>query len=213
MSDSLTPLRHVYGVEPVGPVPAPGEPGHVELTLLREMREALDALPDAAPEASATEAVHGYAVSAEVALLRSTAAALDHAVRLGDRAPDADVLASVLARASEGALLSGSLDALAHLPAAQPDADVVARVLAHAEAADPLAAVRHVYADAPAPATEAGLVEAALLRQSGEAVDRGARSRPQPRPAEAAVAAVLARAAAASALDAAPDHLGAASPV
>ncbi|MEM1117411.1 MAG: hypothetical protein AAGJ11_12945, partial [Bacteroidota bacterium] len=85
MSDSLTPLRHVYGVEPVGPVPAPGEPGHVELTLLREMREALDALPDAAPEASATEAVHGYAVSAEVALLRSTAAALDHAVRLGDR--------------------------------------------------------------------------------------------------------------------------------
>lgn len=228
MSDALTPLRHAYGVEPAGPAPAAGEPGHVELTLLRQMRTALDALPSAAPEAATVESVLGHAdplaavkavydagaapASAEHALLASTAETLDHTLRLGAPGPEADVVQAVLARAAEASVLAAetrlgadatateaavldqSLGALDRLPVQRPDADVVARVLDHARAL-PLAAVRHLYADGPAPASEAGAVEAEVLRQTGQVLDRALRSRAQPRPSAEALDGVLACAA------------------
>ena len=154
MSDALTPLRHAYGVEPAGPEPATGEPGHAELTLLRQMREALDALPELRPEADVVTAVLAQAdplaavrsaydpetevASVEGALLRSTAEVLDRAVHLGDRSPHPDAVSAVLARAAE--------------------ADAVS--------------------DEPRLGADAAAVEATVLDQSLDALDRLALDRP-----------------------------------
>lgn len=240
MSDALTPLRHAYGVEPAGPVPATGERGHAELQLMRQMRAVLDEVPRPSPSNAAVDATLAHAeaaaasdplaavrhvydradapsVPAEVAFLRTTAEAVDRAVRLGAERPAPSVIEAVLARAAEasalpaepalpaeglveGIVLAQTLGALDRLRAERPSTSAVARVRAYAEAAsapDALAAVRHLYADGPA---LSGSVEVAVLRQSSEAVDRALRARPQPRPHAEAVAAVLARAAEASSL-------------
>lgn len=174
MSDALTPLRHVYGVEPAGPEPAAGERGHAELQMLRQMRAVLDGVPRPRPSAHVIEAVLAHAdplaavrhvydggaappPTAELALLRSTAEALTQAARLGAARPETEATDAVLARSAEASTLPAE------------------------------------------PALAAGTpVEAAVLAQSLEALDRLPIARPSP----AVTARVLAYAEAASAPDA-----------
>ena len=165
MSDALTPLRQVYGLEPAS---GPETPEH---DVLRTLRDALDARPALAPAAGALDAV------------------------LARAAESHDVL--TFESEAQAAALAPVLDALDRLPRPAPSDAVIAAVEARAaESAGALAAVRHVYAGGGAPAAgTAAAVEAEVLHQSREAVERSLVSRPQARPAQSAVDAVLARAA------------------
>ena len=214
MSDALTPLRHAYGVEPVGAPEAPGDAGHPEQEALRQMRDLLDTWPAPSPAPETVAAVEARA-SVIAAAVSQTDAALARAFsgRPQPRPTDA-VVASVLARAAapapdvlpaaspvEQAVFDQSLQALDRLPTLRPAASVIAAVEARAaEASSALAAVRSVYLDAPA----ADSVEAETLRQSRAAVDQAFAARPQPRPSAEAIEAVLARAAEAAGVEAEP---------
>ena len=165
MSDALTPLRQVYGLEPDLRAETP------EYEALRGLREVLDARPPQSPPPDVLEAVLARAAEP----------------------PDALTFASD----AQAAALAPVLDALDRLPRPAPSASVIAAVEARAaDAAGSLSAVRHVYAGAPAPAmgTPAS-VEAEMLHQSREAIDRSHMSRPQAQPAPEVVDAILARAA------------------
>ncbi|MDT7855080.1 hypothetical protein RQM47_00325 [Rubrivirga sp. S365] len=199
MSDALTPLRHVYGLEPDGGS-APGAPGHAEQEALRGMARALDAAfaaaPTAPPSAAAVDAVLASAAAAS-----AERAAASAAVRSAyDEGPEAGgaVEAAVLRQSRE------ALDrAVAARPRPRPDAAAVDAVLARAAEASFQAAVpAQVAADRPALAplavalggAGASSAESALLAQSLDALDRT----PRHRPSAAAVDAVLAAAAASS---------------
>ena len=216
MSDALTPLRHVYGVEPIGAAEAPGGAGHPEQEALRQLRALLDTWPTPAPSAQATAAVEARAAVVAAAVSQTDAALAQAFASRPQPGPSSAVVDAVLARAAEptgapdalpagspaeAALLDQSLRALDRLPASRPDAAVIAAIEARAaEASAALDAVRHVYLDAPAVAT----VEAEALRQSRAIVERALASRPQPRPSSEALDAVLARAAEASGVEAEP---------
>ncbi|MDT0631054.1 hypothetical protein [Rubrivirga litoralis] len=200
MSDALTPLRHVYGLEPDGGS-APGAPGHAEQEALRGMARALDAAfaaaPPAPPSAAAVDAVLASAAAAS-ADHATASAAVRSAYGEGPEAGGA-IEAAVLRQSRE------ALDrAVAARPRPRPDAAVVDSVLAcAAEASSSQPAVpTQVVADRPALAplavalggAGARSAETALLAQSLDALGRV----PRPRPSAAAVDAVLAAAAAAS---------------
>ncbi len=211
MSDALTPLRHVYDVEPAG-APSPGASGHPEHEALRQMRALLDRRPASAPSPRAVAAVEARAALV-TAVLDQTTAVVERALSARPQPrPSADVVAAVLARAAEpaadalaaespveAAVLAQSLQALDRLPMARPGAAVIEAVEARAaQASAGLDAVRAVYQDAPAVVS----VEAEVLRQSRAAVEQTMTSQPRLRPSADVTAAVLARAAEASGLDA-----------
>lgn len=192
MSDALTPLRHVYGVEPVGPPPARGDDAFAEFEAARQMGEVLDALSLGPPRAAVLDAVHARAAepSTSVTVADAGLAPLATALGLASTAPADPV---------ETAVLTQTADALGRLRRPRPSADALAAVLrAAAEASDEgLAPIRQVYEGVEA----APSVEADLLRQSRVVVERALASRPQPRPARATTDAVLAAAAHASVRD------------
>lgn len=180
MSDALTPIRQVYGLDPDAGTESP------ESRALHVMREVLDARPALSPSPAALTAVLARAAEPADALTYESEA--------------------------QAAALAPVLDALDRLPRPRPDASVVAAIEARAaQAASSLAAVRHVYAGGQAPASgTAAAVEADVLHQSREAVERSISARPRPRPSSDAVEAVLARAAEARRQS---DEIPAASPV
>ena len=165
MSDALTPLRQVYGLEPTS------GPETSEHQGLRALRDALDAQPPLAPPADVLDAVLTRAAEPRAALAfesdtqaAALAPVLDALDRLPRPAPSDSVVAAIEARAAEAV---GSLAAVRHVYDGAP---------------------------APASGTPAA-IEAEVLRPMLEAVERSLRSRPQPRPSQAVVDAVLARAA------------------
>ncbi len=218
MSDALTPLRHVYGVDPDGAAVAPGGAGHPEQEALRQLKALLDGWPVASPSTQAVAAVEARAAVVTAVLDQTEAAVVRGLSSRPQPRPSEVVLAAVLARAAdaagqpasvplpaespvEAAVLDQSLRALDRLPQSRPDASVVAAVLARAAASSAeLSAVRSVYLDGPADAS----AEAAVLGQSRQIVERALSSRPQPRPSAASLDAVLARAAEASGVEAEP---------
>ena len=216
MLDALTPLRHVYGVEPIGAAEAPGDAGHPEQEALRQLRDLLDTWPSRAPSPQAVAAVEARASVVAAAVGQTDAALAQAFASRPQPRPSSSVVDAVLARAAESvgapdalpagspteaALLDQSLQALDRLPTSRPDAAVIGAIEARAaETSAALGAVRHVYLDAPAVAT----VEAEALRQSRAIVERALASRPQPRPSSEALDAVLARAAEASGVEAEP---------
>ncbi len=169
MSDALTPLRQVYGLEPASGPETPEHEG------LRALRDALDAQPPLAPPADVLDAVLARAAEprdvlafesdAQAAALAPVLDALD---RLPRPSPSDSVVAAIEARAAQAV---GSLAAVRHV---------------------------YEDAPAPAAGTRAA-VESDVLRQSRDAVERSLRSRPQARPSQSVVDAVLARAAEAQA--------------
>ncbi len=198
MSDALTPLRHAYGVEPAGPPPASAGAARVEHEMLRQMRAALDTRTVHRPDASVVGAVLARASEAS--------SVGEAAVPAGPLAPLAAALGlphegAGEAPSGETALLAQTAEALDRLPRHRPDPQVLDRVTAYAAEAsgEALRAVRSVYGEAEAVVPESpSFVEAEVLRQSREVVERTLASRPRPRPDEAAVGAVLARASEAS---------------
>ena len=174
MSDALSPLRHVYGLEPGDPAP-----DGVEVDVLDEMRGVLEALPRTSPPAGVLGAV---------------------LARAAEPAPGPLTAESPV----EAAVIDQSLSALDRLPRPSPPAPVLEAVLARAaEATESLVAVRYVYAEGAAPtAGTRAAVEVEALRSTRQAVERSVAGRPQARPAASVVDAVLARAAEASGPDA-----------
>ena len=165
MSDALTPLRQVYGLEPAS---GPETPEH---GVLRALRDALDARPPLAPPADVLDAVLARAAEPRGALAfesdaqaAALAPILDALDRVPRPSPPDSVVAAVEARAAEAA---GSLAAVRHIyqDAPAPEAGTLAAV------------------------------ESDVLRSTREAVERSLRSQPQARPSQAAVDAILARAA------------------
>ena len=165
MSDALTPLRQVYGLEPDARA---GSPEH---EALRGMREVLDAHPSPVPSPEVVAAVLARAAERPDALTfeseRQAAAlapVLDALDRVPRPRPSQAVVAHVLARAAQSA---ASLDAVRHVYAEGP---------------------------AP-PAETPAAREVDMLSQSREAIQRAIAGRPRVQPSTAAVDAVLARAA------------------
>lgn len=165
MSDALTPLRQVYGLEPSAGAETP------EHEALQGLREVLDARPPQAPPAHVLDAVMARAAESPDALTfasDSQDAALSPVLEALDRlprpAPPASVMAAVMSRAAQA---TDSLAAVRHV---------------------------YEDAPAPATGTPAS-VEAEVLHQSRHAIERSLMARPQAQPSPDVIEAILARAA------------------
>ena len=205
MSAALDPLRHVYNVEPSGPLAGPAV---AEAEGLRGVRDLLDRRPSPAPDvavvgrvlARAAEAARLDAAadllgsaqsSTEAAVIAQSMDALD---RLPRALPAAHVIAAVESfavqavsvsedvparSAVEAAVIAQSQEVLDRMPRLRPSAETIAAV----EAAAARAAEETVPAESP--------VEEAIVAQSQDLLSR----MPRVRPEASAIAAIEARAA------------------
>ena len=172
MYDALTPLRHVYGLEPGAA--APGAPGSAEEEVLRGARAALGAAPTYRPDAAVLAAVRE----------RAAQASADHAGLLD--AVRAVYEGGAPVETAEAALLSQTRVAVerafAARPQPRPDAAVVDAVAARAAEASPEPVQTEHAALAPLVVALGGAgapsAESEVLAQSLDALARVPRARP-----------------------------------
>ncbi len=219
MSDVLSPLRHVYDVDPTGPALVPGDTGYAEHVALHGVRSLLDGLPREAPAPGVITAVEARAADAAVGLAAVRA--------VYDGGPITDSVEAEALRQSRALL-----DAAA--PPLRPSADAITAILARAaeaideidlfEGASPVEQALYVQSLAaldrlarPRPdagviaAVEAKATESSAFDPFGAVVARAFAQRPQPRPSAEATTAILARAA--EAMETEPDLFDGASAV
>lgn len=183
--------------------------GPVEAALVDQSLDALDRLPHSSPTPAVLDAVRAFAAAAATTAAAQPASADASLAPIRSVYEGAPVPAPGTAGAAEAALLTSTVTALdaalsAARPRLRPASRAVDAVLARAAEATELSALPTLSVDDPALRPLAGLpesglsvqtgVEAAVLRQSLDALDR----LPRPAPAPAALDAVRAFAATAA---------------